>query len=101
MSRDVAQCPDLLAGQRGMPPTSTQVHSRSNSWLDGWLDQGSFQGQVTIEFRGVDGNLFEMRLGGQVDNLHDDLVTNRPVAIREPGKDCIEKVSFELGEFVV
>ena len=45
------------------PPTSTEVLSRLNSWLDSWLDQGSFQGQVTIQFRGVDGDLFEMRLG--------------------------------------
>src|SRR5664280_1084351 len=37
------------------PPTSTEVLTRLNSWLDNWLDQGSFQGHVTIEFRGTDG----------------------------------------------
>ncbi len=45
------------------PPISTDVLSRLNSWLDNWLDQGSFHGRVTIGLRGVDGNLFEMRLG--------------------------------------
>jgi hypothetical protein len=45
------------------PPTSTDVLSRLNSWLDSWLDQGSFQGQVTIQFRGSDGEVFELRLG--------------------------------------
>ena len=39
------------------PPTSTEVLSRLTSWLDNWLDPGSFQGQVTIQFRGVDGDL--------------------------------------------
>ena len=45
------------------PPTSTDVLSRLKRWLDSWLDQDSFQGQVSIEFRGVDGDLLEMRLG--------------------------------------
>jgi hypothetical protein len=45
------------------PPTSTEVHSRLTSWLDSWLDQGSFQGHVTIEFRGDDGKIFNLRLG--------------------------------------
>ena len=30
------------------PPTSTEVLSRLTSWLDSWLDLGSFQGQVNI-----------------------------------------------------
>jgi hypothetical protein len=46
------------------PPTSTEVDSRLFSWLDNWLDLGSFQGQVTIHCcRGADGEEFEMRLG--------------------------------------
>jgi hypothetical protein len=45
------------------PPTSTDVLSRLTSWLDSWLDPGSFQGQVTIRFRGVDGEMFNLRLG--------------------------------------
>ena len=45
------------------PPTSTDVHSRLNSWLDSWLDQGSFQGVGTIRFRGADGEVFDLRLG--------------------------------------
>ena len=47
------------------PPTSTEVHSRLTSWLDNWLDPCSFQGQVTIQFRGVDGEGFELRLGDE------------------------------------
>ena len=39
------------------PPTSTEVLSRLTSWLDSWLDPGSFEGQVTIQYRGVDGEL--------------------------------------------
>ena len=45
------------------PPTSTDVHSRLNSWLDNWLDLGSFQGHVTVQFRRTDGEGFELRLG--------------------------------------
>lgn len=45
------------------PPTSTEVHARLTSWLDSWLDQGSFQGEVTIQFREADGEGFELRLG--------------------------------------
>jgi hypothetical protein len=42
------------------PSTFTDVLSRLNSWLD----QGSFQGQVTaVEFRGADGEVFELRVG--------------------------------------
>ena len=37
------------------PPTSTEVHSRVTSWLDNWLDPGSFQGEVAIQFRESDG----------------------------------------------
>ena len=47
----------------GCPPTSTEVLSRLTSWLDSWLDPGSFQGQVTIQFRGSEGEGFELRLG--------------------------------------
>ena len=47
------------------PPTSTEVHSRLNWWLDVWLDQDSFQGQVTIQFRWSDGEEFELRLGDE------------------------------------
>jgi hypothetical protein len=50
------------------PPTSTEVLSRLNSWLDSWLDQGSFQVQVTIQFRGADGEEFELRLGEEMKN---------------------------------
>ena len=39
------------------PPTSTEVLSRLNSWLDSWLDPGSFQGHVTLESRGTDGSV--------------------------------------------
>ena len=45
------------------PPTSSEVHARLTSWLDNWLDQGSFQGEVTIQFREADGDGFELRLG--------------------------------------
>jgi hypothetical protein len=45
------------------PPTSADVLSRLNSWLDSWLDQGSFQGRATIEFRGADGEIFDLQLG--------------------------------------
>ena len=45
------------------PPKSTDVLSRLNSWLDGWLDPESFQGWVTIQCRGTDGEGFELRLG--------------------------------------
>ncbi len=46
-----------------MSTTSTEVHARLTSWLDNWLDQGSFQGEVTIQFRETDGEGFELRLG--------------------------------------
>jgi hypothetical protein len=45
------------------PPTSIEVHSRLTSWLDNWLDPGSFQGQVIIQFRRFDGEEFNLRLG--------------------------------------
>jgi len=45
------------------PPTATEVLSHLNLWLDSWLDLGSFQGQTTIQFRGSDGEVFELRLG--------------------------------------
>jgi hypothetical protein len=44
------------------PPTSTDVLSRLMSWLDNWLDLSSFQGEVTIQFRSVDGEVFDLRL---------------------------------------
>ncbi len=47
------------------PPTSTEVHSRLNSWLDNWLYLGSFLGHVTIQFRRTDGEGFELRLGDE------------------------------------
>ena len=47
----------------GSPPTSTEVHLRLTSWLDNWLDQGSFQGEVTIQFGEAAGEGFELRLG--------------------------------------
>ena len=45
------------------PPTSTAVLSRLNSWLDSWLDPGSFQGQVTIQFPEADSEVLDLRLG--------------------------------------
>jgi len=33
------------------------------SWLDSWLDPGSFQGQAIIQFREADGEGFDLRLG--------------------------------------
>jgi hypothetical protein len=42
------------------PPTSTEVLSLLTSWLDNWLDSGSFQGQVTIQYRGVDGEELDL-----------------------------------------
>jgi hypothetical protein len=45
------------------PPKSTEVVTCLNSWLDSWLDQGSFQSQVIIQFRGTDGEGSESRLG--------------------------------------
>jgi len=47
----------------GRPPTFAEVLSSLNSWLDSWLDQGSFQGQVTIQFRRANGEVFHLRLG--------------------------------------
>jgi hypothetical protein len=47
------------------PPTSTDVLSRLNSWLDSWLDQGSFQVRATIQFRGSDGEVFDLQLGDE------------------------------------
>jgi len=44
------------------PPTSTDVLSRLTSWLDSWLELGSFQCEVTVQFRGADGEDFELRL---------------------------------------
>ena len=50
------------SGEVECPPTSGDVLSRLNSWLDSWLDQGSFQVQVTIHFPGADGEPFDLRL---------------------------------------
>jgi hypothetical protein len=63
------------------PPTSADVLSRLNSWLDSWLDQESFEGIGIIQFRGVDGEVFDLRLGGRVGNSPDHLVAKKPVAI--------------------
>jgi hypothetical protein len=51
------------------PPTSTEVHSRLFSWLDNWLDLGSFHGRLTIQFRGAEGEVFELRLGHELSIL--------------------------------
>jgi hypothetical protein len=45
------------------PPTATDVLSRLNSWLESWLDPDLFQGLATIQFRGVDGEELDLRLG--------------------------------------
>ena len=50
---DEAQC----------PPTSTEVRSRLFWWLDNWLDLGSLQVHATIQFRGSNGEVFNLRLG--------------------------------------
>ena len=55
MSSDVHQRPDLLVGRSAV---STNVLSRLFSWLDSWLDPGSFQSQVTIQFRETDGEVY-------------------------------------------
>lgn len=47
---------------------STNVLSRLISWLDNWLDPDSFQGQATIQFRGADCGVFNLRRG----EPHDD-----------------------------
>jgi hypothetical protein len=52
------------------PPTSTDVLSRFTSWLDNWLDQGSFQGQV------------RHTTGEGVEILSDVLVTINPGTIQ-------------------
>ncbi len=43
-------------------PMSADILSRFNSWLDNWLPQGPFQGLATIQFRGADGEVFNLRL---------------------------------------
>ena len=53
------------------PPTSTEVLQRLTSWLDNWLDPGSFQGQVT----------FQSTVGGRLVKFTHGLVTNRTAAI--------------------
>ena len=45
------------------PPTSTDVLSCLTSWLDSWLDQGSLQGEVAVQSRETDVQVFELRLG--------------------------------------
>lgn len=65
MSRYVSQRSDLLAGRSGKSTNvSTEVLSPLNSWLESWLDQGSFEGQATTQFRGNDGEVFELQLRG-------------------------------------
>jgi hypothetical protein len=44
---------------------STNVLSGLTSWLDNWLDLGSCQGHVTIQFRRTDGEEFELWLGDE------------------------------------
>ena len=63
------------------PPTSTNVLSRLTSWLDNWLDLRSFQGQVTIQFRGSGGDEFDIRLGGGIDVDAEDSLSNFPGTI--------------------
>ena len=54
MSLSVQNCwPDGVE----CPPTSTEVLSRLNSWLDSGLDPGSFQGEAGIQFRGANGEV--------------------------------------------
>jgi hypothetical protein len=48
------------------PPTSTDVLSRLYWWLDSWLDLGSFQGQVTVEFREADGEELDLCMGASL-----------------------------------
>lgn len=43
------------------PPTSFEVLPSLNSWLDNWLDEGSFRGVGTIQFRGANGEVFDLR----------------------------------------
>jgi hypothetical protein len=50
-------------GEVACPLTSSDVLSRLNSWLDNWLDLGSFQGQVTVQYRGVDGEELDLYVG--------------------------------------
>jgi hypothetical protein len=45
------------------PPKSSEVLSHLNSWLDNWPDQGSFQGVGTVQFRGADRAVLELRVG--------------------------------------
>ena len=64
MSRDVSQRPDLLVGRSGK---STNVHRSPLTFefvADSWLDQGSFQGQATIQFRGTDSGELDLCMGG-------------------------------------
>jgi hypothetical protein len=44
------------------PPPFAEVLSIVNSWLDKWLDKGSFKGVGTIQFRGADGEAFDLQL---------------------------------------
>ena len=46
-------------------PTSAEVLSNVNSWLDDWLDQSSIQDLVTIQFRGADDEALDVRLGSR------------------------------------
>ena len=51
------------SGEGECPPTSTEVLSRLNSWLDSWLDPDSFEGICTIQFREAYDKEFDMRFG--------------------------------------
>jgi hypothetical protein len=43
--------------------TSSEVPPSLNSWLDNWLDKGSFRGVGTIQFRGANGEVLALRRG--------------------------------------
>ncbi len=51
------------SGELECPPTSAEILSRVNSWLDSWLDKGSFHGVGIIQFRGADGEVLDLRIG--------------------------------------
>lgn len=48
---------------------SAEVLSRLNSWLDSWLDPDSFRGVGTVQFRGADGQVFNLQLEGGMPDL--------------------------------
>jgi hypothetical protein len=54
------------------PPTSSEVLSHLNSWLDNWLHQGSSQGVGTILFQRADGAVLEFLDSGERYSHDDD-----------------------------